>query len=66
MNDNSQLYLLAFNIVSMIVCLICGANVRRNGYIVAERARQLDNIERWLDERERKIEYILETRDILM
>lgn len=66
MNDNSQLYLFAFNIVSMIVCLICGANVRHSGYIVAERARQLDNIERWLDERERKIERIMETRDILM
>lgn len=66
MHDNSQLYLLAINIVAMIVVLICGANVRHSGYIVAERARQLDNIERWLDERERKLERIIETRDILM
>lgn len=66
MHDNSQLYLLAINIVAMLICLVCGANVRRSGYIVAERARQLDSIERWLDERERKIERIMETRDILM
>lgn len=66
MCDNVLLYLLAFNIVAMVICLICGASVRRNGYIVAERAKQLDNIERWLDDRERKLEHIIETRDILM
>jgi hypothetical protein len=59
-------FLMILNAIAMLVNLLCGMSVRNSGYKVAQRARELDKIERWLDIRAEKIDKIIESRNIIL
>ena len=59
-------FLMILNAIAMLVNLLCGMSVRNSGYKVAQRARELDKIERWLDMRAEKIDKIIESRNIIL
>lgn len=59
-------FLMILNVVAMLVNVLCGVSVRNSGYKVAQRARELDKIERWLDMRAEKIDKIIESRNIIL
>ena len=59
-------FLMILNAIAMFVNLLCGMSVRNSGYKVAQRAKELDKIERWLDMRAEKIDRIIESRNIVL
>lgn len=59
-------FLMILNAIAMLVNVICGMSVRNGGYKVAQRAKELDKIERWLDIRAEKIDKIIESRNIVL
>jgi len=59
-------FLMVLNVIAMLVNLLCGMSVRNSGYKVAQRAKELDKIERWLDMRAEKIDRIIESRNIVL
>jgi len=59
-------FLMILNAIAMLVNLLCGMSVRNSGYKVAQRAKELDKIERWLDMRAEKIDRIIESRNIVL
>ena len=59
-------FLMILNAIAMLVNLLCGVSVRNSGYKVAQRAKELDKIERWLDIRAEKIDRIIESRNIVL
>jgi len=59
-------FLMILNAIAMLVNLLCGMSVRNSGYKVAQRAKELDKIERWLDMRAEKIDKIIESRNIIL
>jgi len=59
-------FLMILNAIAMLVNLLCGMSVRNSGYKVAQRAKELDKIEHWLDIRAEKIDKIIESRNIIL
>lgn len=59
-------FLIVINAVAMLVNILCGMSVHNNGYKVAQRAKELDKIERWLDMRAEKLDRIIESRNIVL
>lgn len=62
----SDINLLSLNVVVMIINLLCAISVRNSGFKVQQRARELDKVEKWLDDREVKLEKIIESRNIVL
>lgn len=59
-------FLIVINAIAMLVNILCGMSVHNSGYKVAQRARELDKIEHWLDMRAEKIDRIIESRNIVL
>lgn len=64
MYDNN--FLIVINAIAMLVNMLFGMSVHNSGYKVAQRARELDKIEHWLDIRAEKIDKIIESRNIVL
>lgn len=59
-------FLIVINAFAMLVNILCGMSVHNSGYKVAQRAKELDKIEHWLDMRAEKIDKIIESRNIVL
>ena len=58
-------FLIVINAIAMLINILCGVSVHNSGYKVAQRAKELDKIEHWLDIRAEKIDRIIECRNIV-